>query len=550
MLREREDRQSLPAAATAEEGERFLTATSPRHARALRALGLLGLVAIPAGVFAIAAGAAGAPSQLVPARSGGWPGWLSGPLHGLGLQIDWSGFQAWTLVICAGYAAALVAVRARALPGRAVAASILASNAILLLGPPLISQDVFGYLAFARLGVLHGLDPYTHVAAEAPVDAVFPFIGWPFQHSPYGPLFTLASYPLAPLGLAGGLWALKAVAVAASLGAVALVALAARRMGRSGSLAATFVGLNPVLLLLAAGGAHNDTLVLLALAGALALAAGRKPERSGAGPGGAATGVRERATEIDGRQAIDSDRLARLARPARPRAAVVALVAGVGVKASAGLVLPYFVLSPAGGRARLRLALAALASLALLAAVALVGFGAHAFGFLDALGEQQQLIASHSIPQETARWLGLSGLPGWWRDLFAAAFVAVLLLTLWRTARGADWRAMAGWATLALLLSTAWLLPWYAIWALPLAVLGDSARLRFATLAVCAYALLIHLPLADPLLSPPRHVIEARVPAGRPVPARRFAAIVAARRHYVVFAGPQVGRHAALDLGR
>ena len=75
---------------------------------------------------------------------------------------------------------------------------------ILVLGPPLISQDVFGYLAFARMGALHGLDPYTHVAAEAPTDPVFQFIGWPFQHSPYGPLFTLASYAMAPLGLAGG----------------------------------------------------------------------------------------------------------------------------------------------------------------------------------------------------------------------------------------------------------------------------------------------------------------------------------------------------------
>jgi hypothetical protein len=542
MLREREDTQSLPAVATAEENQRFLTAPATRSA-AMRALGALGLAVVPLSILAVTAGAAGAPSQLVPARSGGWAEWLSGPLHGLGLQIGWSGFQAWTIVMCAGYAAALAA--ARSLPGRAVAASIVAANALLLLGPPLISQDVFGYLAFARLGVLHGLDPYTHVAAEAPVDAVFPFIGWPFQHSPYGPLFTLASYPLAPLGLAGGLWALKAVAVAASLGAVALVALAARRMGRSVTLAAVFVGLNPVLLLLAVGGAHNDTLVLLALAGALALAAAperratRAGEPSGEGAYGPAGAQGRRSVAAAGRGAADgrpkrTSRSESPARPARPRAAVVALVAGVGVKASAGLVLPYLVLSPAGGRARLRLALAALASLALLALVALVGFGAHAFGFLDALNEQQQLIASHSIPQETARWLGMAGLPGWWRDLFAAAFVAVLALTLWLTARGADWRTMAGWATLALLLSTAWLLPWYAIWALPLAVLGDSRRLRAATLAVCAYAILIHLPLADTLLSPPRHVVESTV----------------ATRHNTVFAGVEVQRDAALDLGR
>ena len=142
-------------------------------------------------------------------------------------------------------------------------AAILAAYAILLLGPPLISQDVFGYLSFARLGALHGLDPYTHVAAEAPTDPVFRFVGWPFLHSPYGPLFTLASYATAPLGLAGGLWAFKAVAVASSLGAVALVARAARRLGHSPLWAAAFVGLNPVLLELAIGGAHNDTLILL-----------------------------------------------------------------------------------------------------------------------------------------------------------------------------------------------------------------------------------------------------------------------------------------------
>jgi len=447
---------------------------SVRSKLTMPALGAVGLVGVPASVFAVVAGAAGSPTRYVPARSGGWPGWLSGPLHGLGLGIGSASFQALTLAMCASYA--LVLLAASALPGRAIAVSIMAANLLLTLGPPLISQDVFGYLAFARLGVLHGLDPYTHVAAEAPVDAVFPFIGWPFQHSPYGPLFTLASYPLAPLGLAGGLWALKAIAVAASLGAVALTASAASRMGRSAKAAAVFVGLNPVLLELAAGGAHNDTLVLLVLAGALALAAGAAP---------------------------------------RLRAAAAVLVAGVGVKASAGLVIPFVVLAPAAWRERARVAASAAGALVLLAIVAAVGFGTHAFGFLNALNEQQQLVATHSIPQETARWVGLSGLPGWWRDMFLAGFVLALALTLWGAARGADWRAMAGWATLALLLSTAWLLPWYAIWALPLAALADSRRLRAATLAVCAYAILIHLPLADPLLSPGRHIAHHGIASQR-----------------------------------
>src|SRR5204863_7843393 len=176
-----------------------------------------------------------------------------------------------SVVLSPGYDSGMAS--ARTLPPRALAGAFLASLAILFLGPPLISQDVFGYLGFARMAALHGLDPYTHLPAEAPSDAVFPFIDWPVKHSPYGPLFTLASYALAPLSLGAGLWALKALALTSSLAATALVALAAGRAGGSRRWAAAFVGLNPVLLELALGGAHNDTLILLALSAALALTA-------------------------------------------------------------------------------------------------------------------------------------------------------------------------------------------------------------------------------------------------------------------------------------
>ena len=81
----------------------------------------------------------------------------------------------------------------------------------------------------------------------------------------------------------------------------------------------------------------------------------------------------------------------------------------------------------------------------------MIGFGPHALGFLGAVGEQQQLVATHSIPAETARLFGLNGTPGWWRHLWVAAFVVVLAYALWRTARGSDWRVAAGWTTIALL---------------------------------------------------------------------------------------------------
>src|SRR5208282_5537499 len=135
----------------------------------------------------------------------------------------------------------------------------------------------------------------------------------------------------APLGIAGGLWAFKAVAVASSLGTVALVARAAGRLGQSPRWAAAFVGLNPVLLVLAVGGAHNDTLILLLLAAALVLTAGANP---------------------------------------RFRAAASTLAVGVGIKITAGLALPFLVLAPS--RARQRWGAAVTAGLTLLA---LVGLG-------------------------------------------------------------------------------------------------------------------------------------------------------------------------------
>jgi alpha-1,6-mannosyltransferase len=470
-----------------------------RSAFATRALGALGLLGILTSIFLISAGAAGEPSQYVPARSGGWPGWLAGPLEGLHLALTSTSFQNLMLIMCASYVAVLLA--ARDLPMRALVLAIVAAHVILLLGPPLISQDVFGYLGFAHLGALHGLDPYTHVAADAPSDPVFLFVGWPFQHSPYGPLFTLASYATAPLGLAGGLWAFKALAVVCSLAAVGLVARAAGSLGHSRRWAAAFVGLNPVLLVLAVGGAHNDTLMMLLLAAALALTAGASPRlRAGAG----------------------------------------ALVAGIGIKVTAGLVLPFLVLASPHTRERLRVLASAALAVAALALVGLIGFGSHALGFLDAVGEQQQLVAVHSVPAETARLVGLSGTPQWWRDVFVAAFVVVLVLALWRTARGADWRVAAGWSTLALLLSTAWLLPWYAIWLLPLAAVSGNRRLRAATLLFCAYAILIHLPLADRLLSPERVLV-------RSVVHRRARPLE--RRDGINLTGFEVSGDALLDLG-
>lgn len=436
-----------------------------RRVDALRLAGTVALIATVATSFLLAASAAAGPSEFVRVRGAGWPSWIAGPYHGLGLRLGSASFDVFTLVLIVSYLVLLAS--ARTLPGRAIAVGIAASYLLIMLGPPLLSQDVYGYVSFARLGAVHGLDPYTHVAAEAPADPSFPYIGWPFQHTPYGPLFTLLSYAVALLGLGASLWALKAIAVLASLGAVALCARAARAEGRSGRAAAVFIGLNPVMLEFGVGGAHNDTLTLLLVAVALALSAGALPALRGSW---------------------------------RLRAATIPLALAAGLKITGGLPLPFLVLAPKGVRERLRMLGDSALGLIAVLVVGAIGFGAGLTGFFVPIAEEQQQVAPHSIPADIARVAGISGAPSWLRAIFLAVFGCVLLYALWRTTKGADWRVAAGWTTFALVVSTAWLLPWYSIWALPFAAVSGDRRLRIAALAFCLYAVMMRLPLATPLL--------------------------------------------------
>src|SRR5450755_2811259 len=82
---------------------------SPAIARLLGTVGLLGVLVT---VFLISAGAASAPSQLVPGRSGGWPGWLSGPFAGIGVGLGSGGFQTLMLIMSGSYVLVLVGARA------------------------------------------------------------------------------------------------------------------------------------------------------------------------------------------------------------------------------------------------------------------------------------------------------------------------------------------------------------------------------------------------------------------------------------------------------
>ena len=92
---------------------------------------------------------------------------------------------------------------------------------------------------YARLEIVHSLNPYTHAINDAPLDPIINYSRWHREVTPYGPVFTVFTYALAPLGIAANLWALKFTALVACLGAAALVwqhrrAQAARAAPRDG----------------------------------------------------------------------------------------------------------------------------------------------------------------------------------------------------------------------------------------------------------------------------------------------------------------------------
>ena len=183
---------------------------------------------------------------------------------------------------------------------------------------------------------------------------------------------------------------------------------------------------------------------------------------------------------------------AALADPPGDRAAAAALVAAAATKATAGLLLPFALLA---ARRRAAALAAAVTTALALGAVSLAAFGSGLAAYLAVLAEQGRSVSIYSVWLDLSRLAGYDSVPTGLRLVLTAAFLAALVACLLRTARGADWIAAAGWALLALLVFTTWLLPWYVVLLLPLAALGTSARLRIATVAFCALLLVTRLPL-------------------------------------------------------
>jgi alpha-1,6-mannosyltransferase len=331
--------------------------------------------------------------------------------------------------------------------------------------PPLLSHDVYSYVDYARLGALHGLDPYVHPPMAVPADPAFADVTWTETTSAYGPLFTLATYPLAWLPVGGAVYVLKAISAAAVLATAALVARLAAARGVEALRAAAFVGLNPLVLVHVVGGPHNDALAILLMT----------------------LGVASALT-------------------ARETSAGASLVAAAMVKASAAIAIPFALLAatkppPMGLKAPYisafrpvgRLLAGGGLAVLVLGGVAYLAFGWHWLDAFALAGENQGRTSHLSIPITTARLTGLE--PNAVRAAALILYAALVIYLLAWTYRGGDWIRAVAWATTSLLLATAWLLPWYLLWPLPLAALSRDRPLQLLLLALTAYQLGARIPL-------------------------------------------------------
>ena len=364
----------------------------------------------------------------------------------------WAGF--------AGYLGFLAA--APRLGRRLVWTTILVLVTAFAAAPVLLSHDVYSYVDYARLGVRHGLDPYVHPPSAAPGDPAYADVAWTEATSAYGPLFTLLTYPLAWLPVGAAVALLKAVAALSVLGIAALTGRIAAWRGIYPLRAAAFVALNPLVLVHVVGGAHNDGLtMLLAMAAVAALLS------------------------------------------ARELSAGAALAAAVATKLSAALLIPFALVGCVptgrkypymeGNRPVGRLLAGAPAAAVAIGVAAWLGFG---WDWLHGLGlavENQSRTSYMSIPILASRLAGVD--PAATRTAAALLFAATIASLLIWTWQGADWLRAAAWATLALLLATSWLLPWYLIWLLPLSAISRDRPLQLLTLMLTAYQLGARIPL-------------------------------------------------------
>jgi hypothetical protein len=292
------------------------------------------------------------------------------------------------------------------------------------------SHDVRLYEMYGRIVAVHHSNPYVHPPSDFARDPTLSLVpaGWRHTPSLYGPGFTLVAAAVASVARSSTL-AARMVFQGISGGALLCCgyALARLRVARWSLVA---LMLNPLVLISTASGGHNDALVA---AGLLAAAV-----------------------------ALDRRRLW-LTGVALAAAMSVKLVAILPAAAAVAWTWKHH-----GRRAAILVG-------ATCSVPVVVGYAA--FGGLRAL---RPLLSSSQFTSRASMWSLLKHVPGVGGHVGTAAVVVVGAVTIVLVASCLDSPSPAApiaAGAIGYLVAAAYVLPWYMVWALPVAVLGKSPRL-------------------------------------------------------------------------
>ncbi len=479
-------------------------------------------------------------------HTGFFPGWMAGPLGGL---LPWMTRNSTALrylftgTIAVMYVSYLFAFAyaPKRLPRRWTIAAVLVANVVFFLAPPMALTDIFNYINYGRMEIVHHLNPYTtYPVLEPHSDPSYALSNWHELLSPYGPLFTLLTFALVPLGVAASFWTIKAILIGTSLGTILLVWKCAKLLDRDPVKAIVLVGLNPIVLVWGLGGDHNDFLMVffIVLAFYLLLRGGAfvKPAAPGHPPEPAPSA--EPAQSLDPGLSTDPGlspdpafvpEPASSPAPARSNGAVAlaarssaaawsqpargswrstvggwlwplsatevgagaALVAATALKASGGIVIPIVIVALLRTPRRLtQVVIGLLAAGVVMAIASVIAFGVH----IPDLSTQSELVTETSIPNLIGLALGSGGETETLHTVLTAVLVVSLAGCCVLAWRRRDAIAPSGWITVALLVTLGWVLPWYVLWLLPLAALSRSRRLQNTALVLGAYLIIVWAP--------------------------------------------------------
>jgi alpha-1,6-mannosyltransferase len=327
----------------------------------------------------------------------------------------------------------------------------------LLVCPPVLSQDLYIYLAQGAIAHA-GLDPYAvgPAALDSPLTDKVSWV-WENTPSPYGPLFILLMKSIVAVTGPNLVVAAALTKVVIASGLVLLCAALpglARHLGGSAEQALWIGAANPLILVHLIGGAHNDLLMIALLA----------------------TGT---LFVLDRRHLLG----------------IMIVAFAVGIKVTAAIALPFLVWIWAARVKRFGFVkTASLGTVVTVAVFALCALAAGVdLGWLQALGGNSLLIHWLSLPTGVGELFGVipnARIAGW-------ALLAGIIVCLWGLSREGGPKAVsaAAWALLATVVLSAVTMPWYFTWPL---VLAAGFAMRPAIVAgLSVWLVIINYPSGD-----------------------------------------------------